>query len=459
MNEPHQTAEKLTNEFCVHGNYQSTCPLCKKEPDKIVEQESAEQIIEEAERNIERFRKRDFEITGLAPNTEYELEQTSSQFPFGTAMNFEVVFRNQRDLLIQHPDHAAAIEAYFKKFDEQYKEAYLSTFEQHFNAATPENTFIWQMTNKEHSPDWTIADKMMEYVRSKPELLKNFFGHHLFWNRKSSLPEHLQNQSSEHIKQAILDERLELIRRYPEIKQWLVVNEPLQRQRRMENGVDHDEVVLDPEQDIDFFVELFKQAKAINPEAKLYLNEYSILSGQKVDQYIAFIKKLLEKGTPIDGIGVQGHMWKEDFATLEQAKLSLQKLSQLGLPIRISEFDVSEEAIAAHFPDTDPKLKRAEYIKDMLTLFYGTPNVNGIYIWGFEGKTHWRNDMGENAALVNGNFQPNESGQAQFNLTEKQWRTKAVVKADSSGTIKINGFPGNYRVTSLADQSRESINL
>jgi GH35 family endo-1,4-beta-xylanase len=229
------------------------------------------------------------------------------------------------------------------------------------------------------------------------------------------------------------------LRRYPDVKEWVFLNEPLLREPRLDdNGVNQDEVVFDPEEDFDFFVELFKRAKEIAPDVKLYVNEYSILTGNQTGNYIKFIQKLLKAGAPIDGVGVQGHIFNGwDFASIPQMKENLDDLAKLGLPIKITEFDVSDEDMKRmYFPPgaegiTEQQLQeaRADYTRKAMTIFYGNPKVNGICLWGFQDKTHWRGEretaspgVQEHAGLFDENFQPNQVGRAFQNLTQEQWK-------------------------------------
>jgi endo-1,4-beta-xylanase len=50
-----------------------------------------------------------------------------------------------------------------------------------------------------------------------------------------------------------------------------------------------------------------------DPEIKLWLNDYDILTGKKLVEYMAQIRKFLKQGVPIAGIGVQGHLHAETF--------------------------------------------------------------------------------------------------------------------------------------------------
>jgi GH35 family endo-1,4-beta-xylanase len=52
--------------------------------------------------------------------------------------------------------------------------------------------------------------------------------------------------------------------------------------------------------------EAFKAARAADPDAKLYLNDYNIEGvGAKSDAVYNLVKSFKEQGIPIDGVGMQ----------------------------------------------------------------------------------------------------------------------------------------------------------
>jgi GH35 family endo-1,4-beta-xylanase len=76
-----------------------------------------------------------------------------------------------------------------------------------------------------------------------------------------------------------------------------------------------------------------------DPQAVLYLNDYDITTGRRVEDYAVQIRKLLDQGVPIGGIGVQGHLHGDTFdpVALQQ---SLDRLAVFKLPIRVTEFNI-----------------------------------------------------------------------------------------------------------------------
>ena len=65
-----------------------------------------------------------------------------------------------------------------------------------------------------------------------------------------------------------------------------------------------------------------------DPKAVLYLNDYDILTGKRLDDYMAHARGLLMQGVPIGGIGVQGHLHGDAFDR-RVLKSSLETLAEL----------------------------------------------------------------------------------------------------------------------------------
>lgn len=450
---------------------------------------SLSERVAEGGNSIAETRHRDLTAQGLSPDTEYRVDQIEHAFPFGTAINFAPVLFDQtrelggvtshvRDRLRYAVSPAFPLAMYFHdlSLDRKYPQAYMEAIAENFNGGVEENLFKWEMMSTRKGPNYSATDKVMELLVDHPSILKNFRGHTVFWNRRKRLPRHMRNQKKTDIKKSMLAERTEMVQRYPQIKEWDLINEPIPHP-----GETNGEIIFDPKQDIDTYVELFQRARDSNPEASFYVNEFGLLcGGPKLQQFIGFISELQSRGVDVGGIGVQGHMDKGIFATPEKAKESLDKLAVLGIPIKITEFDVSDEMIAAHYgvdakirhqsgrtrssahallgrilPDQksdepDWTEKRAEYVDQMLTVFFGHPSVAGVYFWGFENRSHWRaRSRKENVALFEETpqgFKPNAVGKVYLQRTRKDWMTQETVKTDSDGKLSFRGFPGKYRV-------------
>ncbi len=89
------------------------------------------------------------------------------------------------------------------------------------------------------------------------------------------------------------------------ILEWDVVNEPLDM---FGNGNLEENVFyryLGP----DYIAQAFIKAKAVDPNITLYLNEqFYNYTDARAEAFYQLVVSLLNKGIPIEGIGLQGHM-------------------------------------------------------------------------------------------------------------------------------------------------------
>jgi endo-1,4-beta-xylanase len=205
--------------------------------------------------------------------------------------------------------------------------------------------------------------------------------------------------------------------------EWDVVNEPYAHH-----------AIMDSLGGKTVMVDWFKAARKNAPGVKLFLNEYTMFHGDGAgsDSFYNDVKFLLEKNAPIDGIGEQGHIG----GTPPGIDLVLKRLDHfagLGLPIQISEFDITSY-------DDDFK---ARYMGDFMTAIFSHPSTTGFLQWGFWEKAHWI----PAGALWDKNWQLRAHGKVFTNLVANVWTTNAGGKTGKDGQFTVRGFRGDYEIT------------
>lgn len=159
---------------------------------------SDQDVLKEAEQNIQKYRTREMEIDGLQPDTEYRIEQQSYDFPFGTEINARLLFSSRQELEVlarqaikQYPARENEIRETLAQWPNAvFVQNYRRTAETYFNGTVEANAFKWQFTyGLDGKRNWELADKTMDYLRQHSDILDNFRGHCVFWNhRKIYLP-------------------------------------------------------------------------------------------------------------------------------------------------------------------------------------------------------------------------------------------------------------------------------
>jgi endo-1,4-beta-xylanase len=216
-------------------------------------------------------------------------------------------------------------------------------------------------------------------------------------------------------------------------KQWDVDNEILP------TGPDcqfYDRLELN-ETDVNSRVWMFQRANQIDPNCKLFLNEYNGNSfGSWTSpsiEYVNLANNLRGKGAPIHGIGIEGHLGqKPNFDPITYWTNVLKTLGTLGLPIWVTEFDVNESN----------DVRRASITDDFYRICFSDPNVEGILMWGFWQGLTWQSDWW----IVNSDWTLNQTGQ-KYEALMNEWTTNDANTTDSTGNVNFRGFHGTYNIT------------
>lgn len=176
----------------------------------------------------------------------------------------------------------------------------------------------------------------------------------------------------------------------------------------------------------------FRWAREADPDVRLYVNDYNILSGGEIGKYVAHIKGLIDAGAPVGGIGDQGHFGGR---VADNAKLwrILDQLGQFNLPVKITEFDIRSKDEAQQAADT----------RRFYRLCFAHPAVHGVLAWGFwEGK-HWIPE----AAMWRKDWSIKPNGEAYVRLMEQDFMSAGEASADAQGVVRFRGFFGDYELS------------
>ncbi|MBZ5586469.1 MAG: endo-1,4-beta-xylanase [Acidobacteriia bacterium] len=294
-----------------------------------------------------------------------------------------------------------------------------------FNFAVMENEMKWPQWSRVESRPSTLA--AVDWLRENGLRVR---GHNLVWpswnntNVKAAQdakgdPAALAKVINDHIAEATAAFRGRLV-------DWDVINETFTNHDFMDILGRH------------AMVDWFHAARAGDPTAKLYINDFNILEGEDKahqDDYAATIQYLIEQGAPVDGIGLQCH-FPARVTPMDDLMKRFDRFAAFGKELEITEFDI----------DTSDEGTQADYTRDLLTVVFSQPSVKAFVLWGFWEGAHWK----PRGAMLRRDWSLKPNGEAYKDLVFKRWWTNADGKTAAAGSFTTRGFLGDYEIEARA---------
>ena len=349
------------------------------------------------------------------PNATVKVEQLRHEFWFGAAIS-DGIFNGRAS----------------EEDVKMYKEKFLK----HFNSAVTENAVKWgNMERKQGIVNFATTDNILAWTDINNIPLR---GHNIYWGIPKFVQDWVKALDDEQLYETLQTRARTVAARYKDrFVEYDLNNEMIHGnfyEDRMGPGIT---------------AKMVEWVKATDPDAKLYLNDYDILTARLVREYAAHIRDLLDQGVEIDGIGVQGHLHGVDFNP-DSLKFSLDVLSQFNLPIRITEFNMpgqrseyvnwNEPAPPELTPEQEEH--KAKNLTDYYRICFAHPSVEGILMWGFWAGANWI----PASSLYKKDWTPTPAVEAYQSLIYDEWWTNTSGKATEDGMCEIPAFYGTHKV-------------
>ncbi len=244
-----------------------------------------------------------------------------------------------------------------------------ASFDTYWNQVTPENSGKWGSVEAARNVmNWTDLDKAYNFAQLKGFTFKQ---HTFVWGSQEPLWVAALTPAEQ---AAEVEQWISLFAaRYPNTQLIDVVNEPLHVIPSYVNAIGGSGTT-----GWDWVIWSFQKARQYCPNAKLLINDYSILSSSKnTSDYVKIINLLKARGL-IDGIGVQSHGL--EFTQSSTITRNLNTLQATGLPIYVSELDLES---------ADDATQLGMYQR-VFPLLYEHPGVTAVTLWGYIAGEHWK---------------------------------------------------------------------
>ena len=173
---------------------------------------------------------------------------------------------------------------------------------------------------------------------------------------------------------------------------WDVVNEAFDARGRMEHSVWYDSPGVGLEGKGTAYIErAFRWARAADPKALLFYNDYDAEGlNAKSDAVYAMVKDFKSRGVPIDGVGLQMHIFNLSTKDVADLEANMARLVALGVQVHVTEMDVGLPLDAnGHLANQSDLTKQADIYRFAATTCLRQPRCTAFQTWGFTDKYTW----------------------------------------------------------------------
>lgn len=293
---------------------------------------------------------------------------------------------------------------------ERQTEREIAVLTREFTSLTPENCMKWGEI-RPNNGEWRFgpADALVELGAANDMYL---VGHTLVWH--SQVPRNtFTDASGAALDRTALLARMEehidtLAGRYRgRIAAWDVVNEAIdegngwRRSRWLE-------IIGE-----DFMEHAFRFARAADPDARLLYNDYNMHNPRKREFLLGVLRDYLDRGVPINGVGLQGHIGL-DYPDMEEWEKSVAAYAGLGLEVHVTELDIdvlpspnaptaeisnrgqytqSNDPYRDGLPEAVDEALAKRYRQVFEILLKYRPAVKRVTTWGLHDGISWKNNF------------------------------------------------------------------
>jgi endo-1,4-beta-xylanase len=263
---------------------------------------------------------------------------------------------------------------------------YASTLAREFSMLEPEDAMKWWVIRSEEAKfDFTQADLVVNFAETHHMKVR---GHTLVWgwsnpdwlSRNTFTTEQLRLLLQEHIERVVSRYR-------GRVFAWDVVNEAFDQDGSLKHSLwyDHPGIGLST----DYIEQAFRWAHDADPEALLFYNDNGAETlNRKSDAIYAMVKDFKRRGVPIDGMGMQMHIFDLK-ANTDSIARNIARFAALGLQVHITEMDIAVPVDAMGRASASDLARQADLYGEIAAACFASHGCTAIQTWGFTDKYSW----------------------------------------------------------------------
>lgn len=320
--------------------------------------------------------------------------------------------------VVDHGGEEPSLHEYFADYfamgaaiDTRYAE-YTPILTKHFNSVTAEDQMKFDaLQPTEGNFTYGTADQMVNFAIDNGMQVR---GHALVWHRQT--PSWVFNGTRDQVLARMQNHIREVMQHFKDrVKVWDVVNEAI-----MDDGSYRTNDEVEDQRSgwygalgESYIAEAFKAARAADPEAKLFYNDYYNYHPARREAIFNMLKDLLDAGVPVDGVGLQAHLnlrpgtdptEQSYHQTVENMEIAIEMYASLGLDVQITEMDLSLYLRGVTYtrdtfykPDTvttEVLNEQAERYRQFFEMFRKHADViSSVTFWGIADDNTWLSEF------------------------------------------------------------------
>lgn len=197
---------------------------------------------------------------------------------------------------------------------------------------------------------------------------------------------------------------------------------------------------------VELVLQCFKAAREANPKATLLINDFNLSK-----DYARMIETLLDRGCPIDAIGIQTHM-HEGYRGLKAIDGYLRRFEKFKLPMHFTEITILSGRIAPKVDDLndlhiDPwpstpegEARQKEEAEELYSQIYAHP-LTGSIVWWDMVDGGW---LGAPAGLLRADLSPKPAYDRIKELVKRDWAFAETAFPLNGKPIRLRAPEGAY---------------
>jgi len=297
----------------------------------------------------------------------------------------------------------------------------------------PENGMKWgAIRPAQNKFNFGPGDEVVAFAQAHKMKVR---GHCLLWSEYNPAWLSKGNFTSEQLSKLLQDHITKVMRHYSgKVFAWDVVNESFLANGNIEPSIWYDSPGIGLAGKGTAYIEqAFRWARAADPKALLFYNDYDTEGvNAKSDAVYAMVKDFKKRGVPIDGVGIQAHIFNSDLKEISSLAANLARLTALGVQVHITEMDVALPLNAmGALLDQEALEAQADIYRFVATACVQEPGCTAFMTWGFTDKYSWipgytKGAKGR-ALLFDQGYAPKPAYNALREVLEPERRRKTIV--------------------------------